>query len=139
MCVSFANIPEKHNVCIPCPEEQRWIHGDRRQPNHVPDLSRDHSQFLVIDQSIHFRVVTCNAERRAYFLIDPKFELNLEEVRFKNLTLVEEGEVLLYDGEKRNDWRLEIVLVQQVAVFGHVARRVEDFLQFGQHFFIFSR
>lgn len=128
------------NACVPGPEEQRRIHGDGRQPDHVSDLTGDHSQFLEIDQSVHFGVVTCNMETRAHFLptaTDP--EIRLGGTCCENLTLVQEGEVFLYDGEKRNDRRLEIVLVQQVAVFRHVARRVEHLLQFGQQFFILGR
>lgn len=128
------------NACVPGPEEQRRIHGDRRQPDHVSDLTGDHPKFLEIHQSVHFGVVTCNMESRAHFLppvTGP--EVCLGRICCENLTLVQEGEVLLYDGEKRNDRRLEIVLVQQVAVFRHVARRVEDLLQFGQQFFILGR
>lgn len=77
----------------------------------MPDLSSDHPQFFKIHQTIHLRVVA----------------------------LVKEGEVFFDDRKQRNDGRLEVVLVEKVAVFGHVARRVEHILEFFQKFLVFSR
>lgn len=44
------------------------------------------------------------------------------------VTLVEEGEVFLNDRKQRDNWWLQVVFVEEVAVFGHVARRVENIL-----------
>lgn len=44
-------------------------------------------------------------------------------------TFVKEGEVLFDDGEQGDDWRLEVLIVQDVPVLGHVPRRVEEVLQ----------
>lgn len=44
-------------------------------------------------------------------------------------TFVQEREVLLDHGEERDDGRLHALAAQDVAVLGHVARRVKDVLQ----------
>lgn len=41
---------------------------------------------------------------------------------------MEESEVFLNDRKQRDDGRLQVVFVEEVAVFGHVARRVENVL-----------
>lgn len=44
-------------------------------------------------------------------------------------TFVKEGEVLFDNREQGDDWRLEVLIVQDVPVLGHVSRRVEEVLQ----------
>lgn len=41
---------------------------------------------------------------------------------------MQEGEVLFDDREQGDDWRLEVLIVQDVPVLGHVPRRVKEVL-----------
>lgn len=53
-------------------------------------------------------------------------------------TFVKEGEVLFDDGEQGDDWRLEVLIVQDVPVLGHVPRRVEEVLQVPKQFLVLA-
>lgn len=44
-------------------------------------------------------------------------------------TFVKEGEVLFDNREQGDDWRLEVLIVQDVPVLGHVSRWIEEVLQ----------
>lgn len=37
------------------------------------------------------------------------------------ITLMEEGEVFFYNRKQRDDWRLQVMLVEKVAIFGHIS------------------
>lgn len=54
------------------------------------------------------------------------------------ITLVEEGEVFFNNRKQWDDGRLQVMLVEKVAIFGHVSRRVEHVLQFCQKLLVFS-
>ena len=53
-------------------------------------------------------------------------------------TLVQEGEVLLDDGEEGDDGRLHALAAQDVAVLGHVPGRVEDVLQVSEELLVLA-
>lgn len=53
-------------------------------------------------------------------------------------TFVQEREVLLDHGEERDDGRLHALAAQDVAVLGHVARRVKDVLQVPEKFVVLA-
>ncbi len=62
----------------------------------------------------------------------------ISEGKLDLLTFVQEGEVFLDHGKQRDDGSLYALAAQCVAVFGHVARRVEDVLKVTEEFLILT-
>lgn len=51
---------------------------------------------------------------------------------------MQEGEVLFDDGEQRDDWWLEVLIVEHIPVLGHVSRWVEEVLQVPEQLLILA-
>ncbi len=117
-------------MSVPSLKKQCRVHSDGSHSNHVSDLSCNHPQLLKIHQTVHLGVIACKHTglTDSYYI----FKLNSQLLGNRKIkvyvTLVEEGEVFLNDRKQRDDRRLQVVFVEEVAVFGHIARRVENVL-----------
>lgn len=54
-------------------------------------------------------------------------------------TLMEEGEVFFDNWEERDDWRLQVLAVENISVLGHVSGRVKQVLQITEELLVLAR
>lgn len=56
----------------------------------------------------------------------------------ERLTLMEEGEVFFDNWEERDDWRLQVLAVENVSVLGHVSGWVKQVLKVTEELLILA-
>lgn len=62
----------------------------------------------------------------------------MENLHVSTPTLMKEGEVLFDDRKQGDDWRLEVLIVEDIPVLGHVPGRVEKVLQIPEQLLVLA-